>query len=262
MPAFQHLLETRFSALPGFTPEWLEERVELFRRLCLPSVASQSTDSFTWLLFCDESTDERTLEQLRREEHRLPNLQVTLTSAERTRISIVREHARTGADVLITTRLDSDDAIADTYLEAVQDYAESFRRSRHERLLVNFPRGYRLHVPHDRLYGDWMPNSPFHSLFERPRHSTPRGVMSAGHAELHRHYAALHRRLPMLDEKGAGWHARLHQHYATHQDESMHAWLIAIHGGNQVSRVPNTAVQLPEGARPTGITLGAYEALR
>lgn len=255
MPTVQHLLETRFSVLPGFTSEWLAERLDLTRQFPLPSVAAQTTDTFTWLFFCDETTDDHILEQLRTEERRLPTLRIVLTSTDHTRITAVREMIHPRTDVLITTRLDSDDAIADQYLAAVQDYAEQFYRSDHERLLVNFPRGYRMDVPQKKLYRGWMPNSPFHSLFERPRHSRPRGVMSAGHADLHRRYAA-NQRLSMPGKNGSAWHVRLHQHYPTHQDESICAWLIAIHGGNATSGIPPTAREMPRGSQPVGFTLG------
>jgi hypothetical protein len=257
MPSVQHLLETRFSVRLTAAPlqrAWLRERIELLRRLCLPSVAAQTTTAFTWLLFCDESTDPDVLEELRAEERELQPLRVELTSAERPPLAAVREIARDDVDVLITTRMDSDDAIADRYLEAVQEYAASFDRSCHDVLLVNFPRGYRFAVEQKRLYQDWMPNSSFHSLFERPGSSQAKTVMSAGHANLHERYAG-YRRLPMLDPRGAGWHARLHQHYPTHQDESMIGWLIGVHGGTLVNRIPSTARPLEPGVPPAGFSL-------
>jgi hypothetical protein len=119
--------------------------------------------------------------------------------------------------------------------------------------VVNFPRGYRLDTQRGKLYSGWMPNSSFHSFFERPRRSPAKTVMSAGHKSLHRRYGA-HRRLPMLLKDGAGWHARLHQHYPTHQDESMAAWLICVHDANLVNRIPSTARELPTGVQPSGFT--------
>jgi len=258
MPTIQHLLETRFSVrLTGAPLEraWLEERVELLRRLTLPSVAGQSTDDFTWLLFCDESTDPEVLAELRAEERRVPMLRIAITSSDRPPLAAVRSAVEPDTEVLITTRLDSDDAIAVDYLEAVHAYADSFHGSRRENLVVNFPQGYRLDTERQRLYRARMPNSSFHSLFERPQLSQPKTVMSAGHENLHRRYAT-YRRLPMLAKDGGGWHARLHQHYPTHQDESIVAWLIAVHGGNIVNRIPNTARELPPGSEPIGFALG------
>ena len=259
MPTVQHLLETRFSVRMGghrLTPEWLQSRLELLRRYTLPSVAAQTATSFTWLLYCDESTEPAALEQLRLEERRLDVLRLALTGPERSPLAVARAAVREDADVLITTRLDSDDAIADRYVEAIQAYARAFHRSRHEDLIVNFPRGYRLDAGDGgRLYEDWMPNSSFHSLLERPRRCQPKTVTSGEHANLRRRYAD-HRHILQGD---FGGHARLHQHYATHQDESMPAWLINVHGGNLVNRIPPTAYPLPVGSMPDGFTLaGPY----
>jgi Putative rhamnosyl transferase len=255
MPVIQHLLETRFSVLPRFTAEWLAERLELVRRFSLPSVAAQTTEAFTWLLLCDETTDRDILEQLGEEERGLSPLRVVLTRGEERPLSPIRKAVRPDADVLITTRLDSDDAIADEYLAAIQDYASSFHRSSHNRLLVNFPRGYRLDARADRLYRGWMHCSPFHSLFERPKHAAPDTVMSFGRSDTDSH-GRPYLRLGRAKQGNTAGHPRLHYFHPTHQDTSMDAWLIAIHGGNRFSGIPHGAQALPAGSRPAGFTLG------
>ena len=257
MASIQHLLETQFSVRMGraLTPAWLYERLDLLRRFTLPAVAAQTTDAFTWLVLCDETTDAEVLEQLREEERRLPVMRLRLTSEARTPPAVLQSEVSGDADVLITTRLDSDDAIADGYLEAVQEYASSFRRSTDRALLVNFPHGYRLDARQGRLFEDWMSNSSFHSLFERPRHALPKTLRGA--AELARQGAyARHRRLSIFGADGVGTsHVRLHQHFPTHQDESMPAWLIAVHGGNLINRVGVKPRELPSGSQPAGFAL-------
>jgi hypothetical protein len=257
-PRVQHLVETRFSIRTRRNPlsrEWLDYRLGLLRRYTIPSVSAQTTDSFTWLLFCDESTDPEILEQLHEEERLLPVLRVALTGRGRAPVDIVRSMVRPDTDVLITGRLDSDDAIADRYVELVQSYADAFHRSEHERMLVNCPRGYRLNVrERPRLYRDWMPNSPFHSLFERPRQSRPETVLTRVHECLRERYAGLQRLKQLTGGKTDG-HSRMHQHYPTHQDESMPAWLIVVHEGNMVNRIPPTAHEQPANAQPLGITM-------
>ncbi|HMJ73572.1 MAG TPA: glycosyltransferase [Solirubrobacterales bacterium] len=259
MPSVQHLLETRFSVKLGWDlpAGWLPERIELLRRFTLPSVAAQTTSAFTWLVLCDDATDPSILEQLRAEEQRLPALRLALTGDGRTAIDVVRAAVDPDVDVLITTRLDSDDAIADRYLEAVQDYAASFHRSSLESILVNFARGYRLDVAQERFYASRMTNNAFHSLFERPRSHSPQTVMSAGDDRLRRQWFQSYDRITMPGRGGANWHshAHLHQHYPTHQDESMPAWLVAVHGGNLLNRIkPNSRPQ-PKGFRPPGFTI-------
>lgn len=260
MRSVQHLVETQFSVQMGkeLTREWLAQRLKLLREITLPSIRAQSTEDFTWLLLCDQATDTEAMEQLREEEKALPNLRIELTSADRSPLAAARSIVRTDADVLITTRLDSDDAIADSYLEAIQDYADSFHDSPHERLLVNFPQGYRLDLGRDLLYEDWMPNSSFHSLFERPCRHSARTVKGPGQTHLRPFYTSTYRRLAVLGPKGAGApHVRLHHHYPTHQDESMRAWLISVHGGNWFNRVDEETAPLPRERKPEGFSFAS-----
>lgn len=224
----QHFVETRFSVWmragpPAFAQEWLDERLDLFRRFCLPSIAAQTTPAFTCLLFCDEATPPDVLAALRRHELELPTLSLALTRAERSPVEAVRQLVGADTDVLITTRLDSDDAIVDGYLEAVQDYAAPFHHCDLSSLLVNFPRGFRFDAETSIFYERRMPNSPFHSLFERPGRGPVDTVFRSAGTGRYR--------------KGHGNHAMLHEHQVTHQDESMPAWLQVVHAGNVQNRI-------------------------
>lgn len=246
MPVFQHLLETRFSIRIGEevpSLAWLEQRLELLRRLTLPSVAAQTARGFTWLVFCDESTDAGVLAQLREEERRVEGMRLALTGPGRSRLSIVTSLVGPDTEVLITTRLDSDDLICDRYVEATQAYVEPFHRSANADLLLSFPHGYWLTESDRRLYKAWLPNNSFHSLFERPRRGPAKTVMSEGHENLRRRYRDY--RLRIQAEDGTGWHVQLHQHYPTHQDESMPAWAIGVHSGNLVNHVYPNAREVP-----------------
>ncbi len=214
-PRTQHLIETRFSVRfsrdqDAFSREWLDERVDLWRRFCLPSIAAQTADGFTWLVLCDASTDPEVLAALRSHEREVPALEVAITGGDRTPRDVVRSRIDSDVDVLITSWLDSDDAVADRFVESIQAYVEPFALSEHESLVLNFPRGYRLDVQTETLYEDRVPHSSFPSLFERPQRGPVETVLSSGELMLrHRH--------------------------PTHQDESLHAWLITVHGGNLVN---------------------------
>lgn len=200
------------SASRPLTSAWLEERLDLFGRFCLPSVSAQTTENFVWTLFCDEATDDDVIARLREHAAELPNIRVVETGADRDHNSAIADLFDPTADVLITTRLDSDDAIADDHLASIQAYAESFHRSTHWDLLVNFPHGYRLDTRSGELFEDWMPFSSFHSLLERPKAYAAKTVMHSGHA-------------------------RLHYEHPTQQDESLSRWLIVVHGDNLVNRI-------------------------
>jgi len=233
----QHFVETRFSLLVGgehgsLLPGWLYERLELLRRFCLPSVTAQTCDAFTWLVFCDESTDPDVLADLRAHAGEVPMLQVVTIGRQISHLGLVEEAMAPGTDVVITTRLDSDDALADEYVATVQEYAESFRDSGRDAVVVNFPRGYKLDAREGRLYDSRMPNSPFHSLLERPALGGPITVFGGGHATMH-------------------------ERYATHQDESLAGWLQVVHGGNLFNRIRPADPERADASAPPGFTLAA-----
>jgi hypothetical protein len=109
-------------------------------------------------------------------------------------------------DVVITTLLDSDDCFHSEMIAAVRSYAEPFAESGHERLFVNFPRGYRYDESAGRLYStSWM-YGPFSSLFERVRPGVKIRTINSGN------------------------HNRFHHHTAMHFDYSVPAWMQVIHG--------------------------------
>ena len=64
----QHLVVTRLTMklfYEGFSREWLEERLRLFRTYCVPGMAAQTIDDYQWLILCDEDTDPDFVEQHR-----------------------------------------------------------------------------------------------------------------------------------------------------------------------------------------------------
>ena len=210
-PSFQHLVLTRFSIKTGwslaeFPIEWLRRRLVLFEAYCLPSLAAQTTKDFRWIVYCDESTDAECIAQLRAFTSVCPQLEVTITGPKRHPIRLLNSLVDPTVEIVVTTRIDSDDAMNVDLLAAVQQYVEPFAASRHEQLLINHPRGYKLDEAAGVAYHSHIDNSPFHSLMET-RTKGMKTVMS-------------------------GNHSKLHQQYATHQDHSIPGWLQVVYGGN------------------------------
>jgi hypothetical protein len=235
----QHFVLTRFSLKTSwswetFPLEWLESRLVLFEEYCLPSLAAQSATDFRWLVYCDESTDESCLARLRDMREICPQLELTITGPRRHPIRLIGSLIEPDTDVLLTTRIDSDDAMHVDMLAAVQEYAEPFADSRHEELLINFPRGYKLDAAAGRAYHSYMDNSPFHSLAERPG-PRPQSVMS-------------------------GNHSLLHQKYPTHQDHSIPGWLQVVYGGNIRNNITNR--DIPTDAEPLPRLFGIHPGLK
>ncbi len=212
---FTHVVQTRFSVRAGwgyqeFPLDWLEERLALFDAYCLSSLAAQTCDDFLWQVYCDAETDPAILAALEQRGRDLPQLQVALTGpGHDTPIRHVLKVVGESDRAILTTRLDSDDAIAKGYVAAIQAHGDDFIESDRSTLLLNFPRGYQLDHASGRLFFDWMPRSSFHTLFERPGGE--------------------------LATVLSGNHSKFHELHPTDQDDSMPAWLMVIHDGNVIN---------------------------
>jgi hypothetical protein len=137
-----HMVLTRFNVQTSITGgrdvisrAWLEPRIELFERFCLPSMQAQSP-GYEWLVWFDA----RTPDDLRRRIEAHTGYTAIWVDGPHDTLRAVRDiAARTPAHAthLITTRLDNDDALADRYLQAVRTAlghkVDAF---------VNFPFGY------------------------------------------------------------------------------------------------------------------------
>jgi SAM-dependent methyltransferase len=210
-PRVQHLIHTRYAVkgvfYDDFSAEWLRDRIRLFRRYCVPGVERQTIGDFSWLVFCDETIDGGYLDSLRESSRLAPQLRLVTTS----HASGVRERdaqeslLEDDADVLITTRLDSDDVLHPEAMAVIRSYLDAFVRSPHQRWALNFPRGFRYDEDSGRVYSSYWPHGGFMSVFEKLR---------AGEA-------FFNVRRP---------HPRLHAMMPLHFDESLPGWLQVVHG--------------------------------
>lgn len=194
---FDHVLLTRFSAVlvPGAPPPdeaWLRYRLAFFYDACLPSVLSQRDAEFEWLVLLDDRCSDGFRSDV---EDLAPGAFVPVWTHEPFRRASFAEPvaARCGAPYLISTRLDSDDAIAVDLMASVQA-----RFAGQERLFVNFPRGIQV----DRsgaVYRTDIVSSPFLSLVERREAGRPPAtVYVAKHARARQHAPLLQVRAPVM----------------------------------------------------------------
>lgn len=125
---FEHVVFTRFNLdTPGReenyrrASNWLEKRIALFEQFCLPSMTGQTCQNFTWhVLFSDRTPIwarkeiEKFQAQCQFAAHFVPLFgpegwgNIAISSIERP------------CKLLITTNLDSDDALACDFIERVQ----------------------------------------------------------------------------------------------------------------------------------------------
>ena len=182
--AFEHYLLTRFSAAfaPGVPAqeEWLRYRLGFFVDACWTSVRSQQGADFTWLVLLDD----RCPDDFRADVEALAEGTFTpVWSREQWSPSIfgraIAEHSPvdTARPWLLTTRLDSDDAIARDFMASVQ---REFTPT--HGLFVDFPRGIQIDRSGATYRYDQL-SSPFLTLVERRRpDALPSTVYAARHA--------------------------------------------------------------------------------
>ncbi|MFO1144192.1 MAG: glycosyltransferase [Amaricoccus sp.] len=239
------LLLTKFNAvLPGrsdragLEPAWLAHRLQLFCDWTLPSVLSQQRRPDRWLIFVDADTPATSALALANRVAGLGELVPVagpLTDAAIGELVAGRLAGQTGP--LVSVRLDSDDAIAASYLARVSAAAGGWRG------FVNAPLGYRLAKA--GLVGCRDRSGPFLSFVEDWTRAAPRTVFQVPHAEAPS-------RAPVLQLGGP------------------RAWLQVIHDRNLANRLAGwpadrdaacAAMELPWlrerlGARTGLVTLG------
>jgi hypothetical protein len=162
---FDHVLLTRFNvklgqcAISAVGEEWLIHRMDLFERYCLPAVAAQTNKNFRWLIFIDPLTPfsirKRLLANQNVQHFELCPISEFYSS------EMPRWFSPTNSDFLISSRLDNDDIIHETFIHEVQTCfsGQSFQ-------WINFSSGYIF----DEMLGFFasrQTSGPFLSLIER-----------------------------------------------------------------------------------------------
>lgn len=181
-----HVLLTRFN-LPSPGVEqmiraregWLRQRVELFDRYCLPSVAGLRGPRPDWLVYLDPQSPEWLLDKMR--EHEAAGLLTPMLREEVPREALVADLRRLvplPGDALVTTNLDNDDGLAPDFSERVRAAGAG-----HQRCAIYLVRG--LIATDDRLYLRTDRSNAFCSV--RESWTDPVTAWSAYHNELGRH---------------------------------------------------------------------------
>jgi len=207
---YEHFLCTRFNIslygksqkVVGGNPivpeEWMQSRMVLWERYCVPSVYNQSNQNFTWLVVFDPKTPKSYIERATAILH--PKHEVlfgtNFRSAIKERIGKPKE------DRLITSRLDCDDALHGDYIKRVQDFMETKGKTG----ILSLPVGWVWDIRKHKLYHCRYPRNPFLTLIEKPQNKV--------------HTVLAHR------------HTKISDMFRVHRLEGGHNWLQIVHGEN------------------------------
>ena len=166
-PAFRHILITRYNITSSFgikagidpvDPVWLDHRATLFERFCAPSIRRQTTRDFEWVLLVNPDTPESYLATLRT--HARLIFASSLDDAVNQLAASVADDGR----LLITSRIDNDDAVVPEYLAKARRMALRFHTGK--RSAVAFSHGVRVNLETSRARQLQIPRSPFSTLVE------------------------------------------------------------------------------------------------
>ncbi len=225
MKKIQHFLITRFNVLPKFDIidggswdiEWLNHRFNLFEKFCYPSVINQTNQNFKWIVFFHSKTPDifkQKIQEYAKWENFIPVYLENRYTMETNKLTIL-EYLSGQTEYLITSRLDSDDAISTDYIATIQN---NFLQQEFE--FINFSYGYVLHG--HKLYRFKYLQNPFVSLVEKVNELSSTGfktVFCADHTQ--------------LDSQGK-----------VKQIKGKPGWMQLIHGKNHNNRVRGIRVSI------------------
>jgi hypothetical protein len=100
---------------------WLDNRVELFERYCLPSVLAQTNQNFSWIIYFDPQSPAWLLNRIDGYAASGAFLPLFRASVDRPELlADVRAASPEQRDLLITTNLDNDDGLAIDFVDRLQ----------------------------------------------------------------------------------------------------------------------------------------------
>ncbi len=199
---------------------WMDHRIPLFEKYCFSSIVNQTNQNFIWFILCDSGTKEPYKETLLK--FKRSNIIISLQPVDPFALDMdapgwgaVRKKTNelfSDHDVLLTTRLDNDDALHKDYVNVMQTtMLDVFKKNPHEQWLVNMINGYKYKHASGELYSTEMKNCQFQTMIETIK--------------------------PARTILGLGNHSTAHERCETGQFAHAPLWMQIIHEKNIYNRV-------------------------
>ena len=116
--------------LPTRTESWLSNRFELFENYCFSSVFGQSYKDFIWFVLFDKATPEKYIKRIEALQNKMSNFVPVYFGDEEAKDhptlikSVITAH-KDESSLLITTRVDNDDALHCDFMKSVVELSKS-----------------------------------------------------------------------------------------------------------------------------------------
>jgi len=206
----QHFIFTKFN-MPGFKgnphmdPEWIEGRIELFKKWLLPSMKQQTCQDFRWFMHVWGRTPDKQAEKLFALQEEYDKLELLwICNREDWHVEWLRDiRNRVEPGDLWTSRIDSDDAVHKAFVEMVQGsgvYAGNY---------LCFGNGIMHNTQTGKCFQRNYYRNPFLSYHETSYRDAPKDIVTV--------------------------HNRQHCHAEPISSSSLETpmWLQNVHGGNR-----------------------------
>lgn len=211
LESVDHILLTRFNVpTPGYeslvraSDGWLEKRLVLFEKYCLPSVRNQVERRFRWLVYFDPESPEWFIEKVREANHdRIFAPLFRSAISRQDLLDDLRNAAGNPGRYLLTTNLDNDDGLATDFTARLRDAPSAVRST-----AVYLPSG--LIRSGQTLYRNQDPDNAFCSVLSS--WDTPETCWT-------------------------DWHNRLGRSMPVVRLAGSPAWLQVVHGSNVSNRI-------------------------
>lgn len=200
---------------PTMTPEYMEQRFQLFDQFCFPSIYGQTNQNFTWLILFSDKTDPVFIEKINRYREKMPNfipLFLNDTEAYQWRGFVTNYiRANTKEEYCITSRLDNDDAYHINYVDRVQKVVNQGNLGK---AFITFPYGLRYSTLRKiAFYSEPIPYNHYISLI-LPNDRNFKIVFFCDHTK--------------LEETG---------YQVVVEEEKVMMWLEVVHSTNAVNKI-------------------------
>lgn len=157
---------------------WIERRMSLFESYCLPSVTGQKCQNFIWVLLVDEDTPEGFRQAIKVYSKTCPQIKLIGVKAhaaayfpkifQKVVIDDLKNRDWKDGDLCLTTYLDNDDSIHQSFVDEVQKRCQCFNLKSDERRFLSFDYGLQLFTELGNFCTRvFYPNNHFITLAER-----------------------------------------------------------------------------------------------
>lgn len=158
--------------------KWMKNRIELFKKYCVPSVFNQSCGNFTWLIVLDTETPCGNFYDIQK----VVGDGAVLLSGDNFRKTCIRyiEQDLDGEDRIITSRIDNDDAIHKEFIANIQSWFGMRKRTG----LVTYPKGLVYNPEKQKLRHLRYPKNHFLTFIEKRGPKPVKTVLAHRHTKI------------------------------------------------------------------------------